>query len=846
MRVDAGRTSWQPGRELVVRVAGMPAAVLTELRLPRTTALVTNLNGEGRRLVAEAAALSDELFELIGALGPAGPRAALVGLRRALAPGHRAPPTRLLDTCLPALPGRVADRVTAWVLARDTWDARRSELADVLVKERADVLDQLRAACADPVLRRGLLLASPELSDALDRWLADPERPPRASKVLRLAKYLARASAKTSPFGSFMVSALTDWSEVHSGPLGRTTVVESPGAFLDAVREALLADPELASRVPLRPNPSLSEVDGGTLFVRRGPGEQVVAGRRSPVVDVCLRHAEDGYTAPRLAGLLADAGADRAEAEQFVAKLVAAQMLLPCSPVTDDDHDPFGSYTDWLSGPQWEETRGALRELSAALAPQPPADLDAHRRRRSRVAAAMTGLAERLGIAPPAEPAHEVEVSALRPSAPPLSQDVLADLDAVRRWLSVFDWKVPVRVSVGAFCRERFGSGSRTPFLAVYRAVAEAFAAPHTPAAATLPHLFGPAAMPWFLDLAGNCQPRLRELGLLRERARALARGPGDQARSIPRAIVLDDMADWPDWLTSPTSVGFYLQTLPGSPAAVLNAVHAGHRRAIGRLHHLLGRAGAAPERSAELGLPLAEFGGRFDSALNTRTPSTRYEIDYPGAATGRDPEHRVRLGELDVVHEPATDLVQLHSARLNSRVDPVHLGMMGELALPAVAVFLERAFAPTYLFHPSVPPLISPRELAGTAAPQRFPRVCVGDVVLQRARWLVPADQAPTRADAGSDWGHLLALAEWCYTHGIPERCFVRGWKPDAELGKARKPIYVDFAAWHLVALFDREARSNAVLVIDEALPDPLAEDAPAHVTEYYVEVDVRGDADG
>lgn len=832
MRVEAGR-------EIAVRVAGLPSAVLAELRLPHTAELVAHLTVERRRLAAEAAALSGELFDLIGRADSA--RAALVGLRRALAPGHRPPSARLVELC--PLPPPLAERVTAWLRGRHEWDERRAELAEVLAKEHADALDRVRAACSRPVFRRGLLLSGEELSATLDRWLADPGRPPRQGKVLRLVKYLARASAKTSPFGSFMVSALTGWDDCPLDPAGAldpVTVAEVPGAFLDAVRDTLLADPRLAERVPLRANPSLTRLAGDEcLFVRRSPGERIVTVRRTPAIDLCLRHAGSSPTAPRLAELLAAEGAEPDDAGRFVARLVAAQLLIPWSPVADDDPDPFGGWARWLGdAPESGNERELgdaplglapeLRELAAALRPVRPGPDDG-RERRARVAAASAAVAARLGVAAPAEPAHEIEVSAARPAPPDLSAEVLADLDAVRRWLSVFDWKVPVRVEVGAFCRERFGAGSRTPFLEVCRQ-----------ATAALPHLFGPAAMPWFLELTG--EDRLRELERLRERARALAR-----SATLERGQVLADTADWPAWLTSPAAAGFYLQTLPGESAGlrpqgrpgkvVVNAVHAGHGRASGRLHHLLGRAGVAPERPERAGLPLAEFGGRFGSALNTRTPSTVHEIDLPGAASGRDPRHRVPLGELLVEHDPRTDLVSLFSER-HGRIDPVHLGMMGELALPAVAGFLERAFAPTYLFHPSVPPLISLRELAGTGTPQRFPRVSVGDVVVQRARWTVPADQVPARS--GPDGEHLLALAGWRAELGIPERCFVRGWKPGAELGKARKPGYVDFSSWHLVALFEREARSNAVLVIDEALPDPLAEGAPAHVTEYHVEIGV------
>ncbi|MCX2951558.1 lantibiotic dehydratase [Lentzea sp. NEAU-D7] len=781
------------GAEIVVRTAGLPVTVLADLRLPHTAALVAHITAERTRLAAEAAGLAAELFELIGAAP--GARAALVGLRRCLAPGHRPPSAHLISLCLPVLPEALADRVVAWTRDRRECDGRRAELTDVLAKERVDVLDRIRAACADPVFRRGLLLSGHELTDTLDRWLADPGRPPRQGKVLRLVKYLARASAKTSPFGAFLVSSLAGGGSGAPGPI---TVPELPGAYLDALLARYPA--------PLRVNPSLTATGDGYLFA--GAHERIVTAKRVPAVDLVLGKAEHRPTRAELVSALAEAGAEPEEAARFCDRLVRTGLLVPCSPVSDDDPDPFGSWAELLDEP-------LLRELSSALRP------DGYH--RSRLAAASEAVAAHLGVA--AETAHEAEVSAHRPPPPALPAEAIADLDAVRRWFSVFDWKVPVRVSVGEFCRDRYGEGSRTPFLVVCR-----------DATAALPHLFGRTAMPWFADLSTGT--RLRHLDRLRGRARALA-----ARERLTRADVLADIADWPDWLTSPAEAGCYLQVCRGEVVpdlVVLNGLHAGHGRAGGRLRHLLGRAGISVEPAERLELPLAELGGRFGFALNVRTPGARYEIDLPGAASSREPGELIGLGELEVVHDPATDLVSLHSERFGP-VQPVHLGMMGELALPPVAGFLERAFAPTYLFHPSAPPLISVHELAGTTAPQRFPRVTVGSVVVQRARWTVPAAQIPRHG--GTDAEHLLALAEWRRSLGIPHRCFVRGWRPGAELGKSRKPNYVDFAAWHLVALFDREVRSNSVLVFDEALPDPLAGlPGQRHVTEYHVEVGGNG----
>lgn len=855
-------TPWRAASDdVAVRTAGLPVSVLRTLSFDRTAARVGELAASWRWLRAEGAALSDCLYAVIRDL-PAtesAHRPALVGLRRAVFKVAEPSDPDVRSTCGPLLPDALGERVDTWFDRFSMWREARAGLDELLNREESARQTHVRDACTDPMFRQGLLVSSPELLDVLDRWCAGRTRRLREGKLLKLVKYLARASAKTSPFSTFMVAGLTPWREAGTEPAGQgqaegRVVLDPPVPFLDTILDALGAHPDLAAIQRVRVNPSLT-IHGGTVsFIGRGPTEPLLSGPLAPAVSACLRHLKDRpeATVTELSAALAGEGLTATEARRLVDQLVMRGMLHVSPPVDDHATDPFGALAGWLEdAPEthWADVRRDLRELANEFrTATPPADIGTYRARLTRVHATMGDLADRLGVDRPSGGLHDVALPATSAPAPePRSWcDVLADLDVLRRWLTVFDWKVPIRASLGTWYRERFGAGTRTPLLVVYREIlansnGTGKSADESPAARTLRSLFAPSATPWSLQLADTGQERLRTLHELRERARNVTHdSAGGGVRHVDPHALEAAMRAWPQWLTAPASAGFYVQRLPGDePAAVVNTVHAGHGRATGRLRHLAARAGSgSPRTGPDIGLPCAELGGRFGSALNVRAASTRYEIEYPYSTSGRAWQRRLRPGELDVVHDPESDLVHLWSSRLGSRISPVHLGMQGELALPPLATFLERGFAPAYLFHPSVPPLISVDELTTSTGVRRFPRVQVGHVVLQRVRWVAPAADIPVRGRFDSAGDYLLALAEWRHEHGIPDRCYIRGWTPSRELGKERKPLFVDFNSWYLTTLFDQAATSSTAVVLDEALPDPLAPGAPEHVTELYMQV--------
>ncbi|MGH4023797.1 MAG: lantibiotic dehydratase [Pseudonocardiaceae bacterium] len=879
----AGRSPlgrWEVAPSPVVRVAGLPVSVLAALRFATTTTAVATLDHEHRWLRSEGAALSDVLHGIIGAQARPELRPVLVGLRRAL---HQARvPSRAELGSAAGLPADVGARIAGWCDRLAAWQRDCRGLQAVLAAEKELVAARVRQLGADPGFRRALSQAGPTLLDELDKWRRDDRRSPRPQKLVKLVRYLTRAAAKTSPYSAFMRSGFGEWGFGEWGfgeggfgegdggtapaPVGGSEsrpVLELGGQFVTAIRSALARLPELAPTLPVRVNPSSTSVEGGIRFLGPAPVEPVVGLDRTPALSECLRLA--GRTGQTVRGLrdelgAAVPGADPAAAARFVDRLVQAGLLEPFIPVPDLSADPLGDLAAWLAARDVPDLAALLTGLRDELRRHiPMADVDEHRARQRALHQALTALADRLDldrsqIGRPEQLFHEVVVSARTVERLPGEQwqPALDDLDVVRRWLTVFDWKVPIRLALAQFVEERFGAGARVPFLVLYRAVQEEFARPvRTPAGRALHTLLGPGALPWFADLGGSELARLRRLHGLRAESRRLVAGQvwADGVVRLDTGRIAEFVTQWPSWLQPPRSTGCYVQTWTDAESAalrlVLGAVHSGHGRGASRLRHLMGHHAAppVPGQGAQPGhgQVVAEFGGLMGTALNLRAPAAPYEIDYPGTVSGRPAGQRIPLSDLVVVHDPGPGLVSLHSDVAGTRVTPVHLGMMADFHLPPAARFLDRAFNPSYLVHPSSPPLMPAQPTDPHRGLVHHPRVEAGRVVVRRARWLVPAALLPARRAGHTDADHLRLLIAWRREHGIPETCFVRVWGPDSRVSvaKARKPFFVDFANWFLVESLTRQISGEDTVLFEEALPDPAAS-AGTHVTEFLIEMSV------
>jgi Lantibiotic dehydratase, N terminus len=876
MKSDTSYFSWQAGSPLAVRIAGLPASALAGLEFEALSAVAEAVSLD-EQLAAEGEALSDALFEVIGGLVRSPLRSALVGLRRAVHQVRRPAKGEWNELVAKALPDTLATRVDTWAAGLETRRALRRELPARLAEETECKLAKLREISSEPAFRRALSQASHSLSDELEKWLVNAGRRPQRQKVIRLAKYVVRAASKTSPYSTFAVSGFATWG--WDEPAIRYMekeqaegVLELDGEYLRAVKGALARLPELASATLVKINPSARTVADAVEFIGHPPREPIVSLQATPGVRACLRLIGElpGITVAGLRSGLAEAAVtgELDTARRFLDRLAATGLLEFYAPVPDHAPEPIGELLRWVqasSGTALPEVIGLLGAIQAELTHRIPVDeVAAHRARQAALQRSMAELA--LHVRLPAaiagtasQPAvHEAGVARRNVAACSARRwrPALNDLDVVRRWLSVFDFKLPVRIVVAAFCRERFGPRATVPFGEVYRAVqdqiADGWEHRLTDAQADLRALFR-SHEPWSIKLANRSLPRLRALDELRREARAAALQAAGAAGDlhVEPDTIAKVVRNWPDWIMVPSSSACYVQALEAGDSLelVLNLVHGGHGRGRSRLSYLTSLAGGTPSPLTPVvagpgDRKAAELGGLLGSTLNVRIPSAPYEIDYPFSVSARPADQRLPLSDLLVVHDPVTDRVELVSDRWGTKVMPLHLGMMANFQLPPAARFLEQVFGAAYLMHPVAPVLIPTEDFSLPEDIERYPRVSIGHVVIQRARWVVKGARIPRRSGAEDTVGYLMRLTGWMRQNGVPPRSFVRigsgGFR--GEDPKSRKPVYLDQANLFSMLDFEHQANASEFVIFEEAIPDPLdaahSGDSKAHVAEFMIEL--------
>ncbi|MEU7057402.1 lantibiotic dehydratase [Streptomyces sp. NPDC046197] len=853
---------------LGVRVGGLPAATLDELRSPDLWRQIGTVLAGERALTSATEQLSDELYRLIGTAGTGKPQ--LVALRRAV---HNRRPLNARcwnDDVRALLPPSLEQAVRDWLRRTAELGRATARLDDLLDHHTRAGHALLRKAVADPAVRHGLVLSSPVLHEQLGKWLARPdETPPDRGLAQRLAKYLARITVKTTPFSTFTVSGLTHWSTGEPGgpapDLTVRSVVEINVWLVQQIVRELSRHPAVAAGLGLRLNPSAVRAGDRWEFLGPGPEEPLRAIAATPAVQVCVDAVTetDRTRAATVAEVATRTGSPLPRAADYVARLVELGLLETVRPFADQDLDPLGALRAWTeaAGPQLAGVRAGLDAVAAHLDGYPRLTDPEERLRRlraveaglRRVSAQVAELTGTDGLDLPAKNTFvENAVLTTAPAGPDrrVWAPVLRDLDTVRRLYALLDPALPGRVALADAFAEHFEPGATVPLLTFHRAVQQWLR--EDPG---LPPLLSMGTH-GYRALTGHRLPRVRALARAREELCAAALPPagGADTVEVDRARLAALAADWPSWMRAPDSVAFYGQPhgTEDAPRFVVNAVNSGHGRGRDRIARLLAQAGAgaAPDRPGPAdGVLLADTCRHFGSNVGLRTSLLANEIDYPEGRSLRGPGGRIPLADLEVRHDPARGLLTLRSHSRDAEVRPVHPNLIAELWLPPAIRLLLQAFGTTSNL------LIPGRRMFGDTSLDAVdgllaePRVVMGEVTVSRRQWVFPASSVPVRAPAEGDRRHLLRLAEWLGTHGMPTRCFVRALDPASVVEgsvwrvKSRKPLYVDFANPLLVGVFERLlGNRDQVLFLQEALPDPS--DFPHHgahgsrVTEYVIEI--------
>jgi thiopeptide-type bacteriocin biosynthesis protein len=196
--------------------------------------------------------------------------------------------------------------------------------------------ERLKALLADPVVREAIFMASPTLDERIDRWLAG-EDPDEAEVIRPVLSYVTRMAGRPTPFGLFAGCSV--------GSIGRETSLrlEQRDAatrhtrldfgFLAKVVSNLGADPKVQPFLTLVPNSSLYRAGGRLRMAEarvedRGVRYHRVTFEEDEALTETLERARHGARLGDLAAALVDDDITLAEAEEYVAEMVGAQLLV--------------------------------------------------------------------------------------------------------------------------------------------------------------------------------------------------------------------------------------------------------------------------------------------------------------------------------------------------------------------------------------------------------------------------------------------------------------------------------------------------------------------------------------
>ena len=204
---------------------------------------------------------------------------------------------------------------------------------------------RLMATIARPEIREAILLASPELDEAIPGWMRDPTTKKGQRVEKALVRYVSRLCGRATPFGLFAGISIGfpgDRTELELGAADsyrRRSRLDM--AYLLAFARALCLEPRVRRSLRFRANPDLHPFAGRLRYAEdRTQGRvrsfNLVAVDASEPVLAVLEGAGAGLPLDDLAGLLVDQGASREEAMAFLLEMVDAQLLLPdlAPPVT--------------------------------------------------------------------------------------------------------------------------------------------------------------------------------------------------------------------------------------------------------------------------------------------------------------------------------------------------------------------------------------------------------------------------------------------------------------------------------------------------------------------------------
>lgn len=896
---------WRLGEAFLLRVAGQPADSAAALRSPRAADWVAEVLAAEARRDRRGAELRTALEEAVP-VAEEPHRVALINLRRDVFNSRRPRPATL-TRAEPGLGAADRDRLRAWLAALDELESARGRGPKILDEETARIRERARALLSDDELRGAVLLQSQVLERNMDRYL-DPNR--RLDKSARhiertLLELLYRASLKTSPFSTLTSVGIGRFSRnapsplPHPESLRKRSTVRLNVAVLARLAAAILADPRLRSGFAATVAPD-ADVDGDQVrYVRRrtttGADPDAVVALDTvhedlfylptgPALTTVTQLVEAGPRSLRDLGArvaAAHGGGDTGDTDRLIGHLLRLGFLIvPELRVDLRSADPGAAFTAALNAQENTALRTAARALerardwTAAYSGTPA-------RERAGVLAQIRQSVEECFAAVGADPEaiprtllyEDTTVAGSTADRDTADRALLPDLASLADLLPAFDLNLPRRLTAKGFFTARYGPGGRCDDVARFcHEFQRDFFAPYLQRsmrrrAFDEANSYVPQEN-WFKSEEIDGLDRARRAAALSVGERLTAAPPGTEEIRLDSEFTERVRAHLPAPTATAQPWSFLVQVGAGTDGApgrtVLNQAYAGLTLMFSRFAHSLADQGAPDllrrglRSYAPDGAVLAELHGGYETTnLNIHPAVTDYEIVCPGDHSDRPTDEQIPLGDLAIVHDESADRLRLLSRRLGREVVPVYLGYLMPMALPEIQQVLM-------CFSPSGMAQIDLWAGTGQPVPDRgvtaYPRLVLGNLVLQRRMWKMSAADFPVRKPDENEAEHLLRVRRWQRGLGLPERVFAQidnaapgagpaeSDEPVRETGTkrvaGRKPLPVDFAAPPSIRLLEQMVlAASSRIVVTEAAPDTdelwlCDEHGRPHVSEMLIEL--------
>jgi thiopeptide-type bacteriocin biosynthesis protein len=649
---------------------------------------------------------------------------------------------------------------------------------DTIAADLATLSSRVRDLIADAAVREALFVASPTLVGALDRWVAGEPSDPVALLRSTLS-YVTRMCLRATPFGLFAgcsVGAVGDGALSLAPRHAYRRATRLDYGFLARVVHGVESDRTARGGLTFFPNSGIYRAGGRLRFAeRRVEGGSVryhrVAVREDEALTTVLDAATGGATLDGLAKTLVGDGITVEDARAYVEDLVDAQLLVSDlgPPITGND---AGSELVVRLAAH-DGTRAVADALATAIAAMRALDADGAGADVAGYAAVADAART---IDPSVDESRLVQVDMFKPGddlvlpaavARELARavEVLHRIqpdseDEVASFRKAFekryeDREVPLGVALDEEVGIGFGGSSGVavegaPLLAGLRA--------STPGETASTWRARDAYLLGLLERARGAT----ELRLTDADVRALS---SERPLPLPRALA-----------ATATVAGTSATAVASGEFSLLfrGAMGPSGAQLLGRFSHLdpsveaMVRDHVEAEEGAEPDAAFAEIvhlpEGRLGNIL-ARPVLRAYEIPFVGAS-GAPAEGQVPLDDLYVSVRGGR--VVLRSARLGREVLPrltsAHSYRRAALAVYrflAAVQFQRQAWAVGWTWGP----LESVRFL---------PRVVLGRVVLERARWLVAPSEQGELAEAATPLARYAAAQRLRAVRGLPRHVVI------------------------------------------------------------------------